>query len=510
MKISNLIAAGSVAFGLASSAAFAQTKVYIAGAPALRSELTTAIENLLIGQPGVTRAYSGSAIITADVVEWTGASIGGYPVTIKLTYNGSAGGWKTNSASQTVRFLADAVAGNGASQTNVLTDLAATPVENAVPDFHISNEFQDSTPWIGTNSVSFPENGATTYQPLEDPIFGIMPIRLVASPAAPNGLNITPQLIQQVFINGSIRLSQLTGNVADFPKRVYGLNRGIDSGVRTIVAAATGIGTSTAVRTYQATTLTNTTNKSVAGVSVVSPGVGYTSAPTVTFTGGGGSGAAATATVANGKVTGFTITNGGSGYSSAPSVSLSGGGGSLASARAVIPGGTVTAQALWPATSGATRILGVATAIGNGGYPNFGPLLTAITSILNLPSGNAGDIYITPLAGADADSAIQGGAKEVAWNGVLLGTLGTYGNTAGVNTPDPNGGSSTPTLSNGSYDLWGYVRLPHRPGIGTVQLAVLEAIGQQLRDYDAPVLLKDVNIQRSSDGGTIRQGQLVQ
>ena len=55
-------------------------------------------------------------------------------------------------------------------------------------------------------------------------------------------------------------------------------------------------------------------------------GAGYSSAPTVVFTGGGGTGAAATATEAGGAVTAITLTNPGSGYTSAPTISFTGGG----------------------------------------------------------------------------------------------------------------------------------------------------------------------------------------
>jgi len=64
----------------------------------------------------------------------------------------------------------------------------------------------------------------------------------------------------------------------------------------------------------------------VTGVTVMKPGISYTSAPTVTFSGGGGSGAAGTATIANGQVTGITITSGGAGYTGIPTVAFSGGG----------------------------------------------------------------------------------------------------------------------------------------------------------------------------------------
>jgi len=72
-----------------------------------------------------------------------------------------------------------------------------------------------------------------------------------------------------------------------------------------------------------------------------SGGSGYTSAPTVTFTGGGGSGAAGTANISGGEVTSITMTNNGSGYSSAPSISYTGGGGSGAGGTPQMAGGSV-------------------------------------------------------------------------------------------------------------------------------------------------------------------------
>lgn len=65
-------------------------------------------------------------------------------------------------------------------------------------------------------------------------------------------------------------------------------------------------------------------------------GSGYTSAPTVTISGGGGTGATAQAYVTNGTVLGFRMLSLGSGYTSTPTVTLSGGGGSGAAAAAVV------------------------------------------------------------------------------------------------------------------------------------------------------------------------------
>ena len=78
----------------------------------------------------------------------------------------------------------------------------------------------------------------------------------------------------------------------------------------------------------------------VIGTTITAPGANYTSAPTISFSGGGGSGAAATAilgTGANeGKVVNIIIANPGTSYTSAPTISFSGGGGSGAAATATI------------------------------------------------------------------------------------------------------------------------------------------------------------------------------
>lgn len=84
------------------------------------------------------------------------------------------------------------------------------------------------------------------------------------------------------------------------------------------------------------TTVTTIDNTIVETVAITAAGTGYTTPPTVTVTGGGGTGLAITATVAGGLVTSLTITNKGSGYTSAPTLGFTGGGGSGASAVAFL------------------------------------------------------------------------------------------------------------------------------------------------------------------------------
>ncbi|MFD1628465.1 RagB/SusD family nutrient uptake outer membrane protein [Pseudopedobacter beijingensis] len=74
----------------------------------------------------------------------------------------------------------------------------------------------------------------------------------------------------------------------------------------------------------------------VKSITVTNAGSGYTTAPTVNITGGGGSGATASATISGGKITAITITNAGGNYTSAPTISFIGGGGSGAVATSTI------------------------------------------------------------------------------------------------------------------------------------------------------------------------------
>lgn len=77
-------------------------------------------------------------------------------------------------------------------------------------------------------------------------------------------------------------------------------------------------------------------------IVVGTQGSGYVTAPTVVFTGGAGTGAAATAVLGTGadagKVVSITITNPGTGYTSAPTISFTGGGGGTGAAATATVG----------------------------------------------------------------------------------------------------------------------------------------------------------------------------
>lgn len=80
----------------------------------------------------------------------------------------------------------------------------------------------------------------------------------------------------------------------------------------------------------------------VMGASVSVAGTGYATTDTITFTGGGGTGVAATLGVSSGAVTAISFSSFGSGYTSAPAVSITTAAGSLA----VVSAGIVSVNTL--------------------------------------------------------------------------------------------------------------------------------------------------------------------
>jgi hypothetical protein len=81
---------------------------------------------------------------------------------------------------------------------------------------------------------------------------------------------------------------------------------------------------------------------SLAFIKIVGGGTGYTSGATVSFSGGGGTGAAATAVVLDGSIQAIYITNPGTGYTSAPTVTITAvGAGSGANVTAYLAGSPI-------------------------------------------------------------------------------------------------------------------------------------------------------------------------
>jgi hypothetical protein len=132
----------------------------------------------------------------------------------------------------------------------------------------------------------------------------------------------------------------------------------------------------------------------VASLTLTNGGTGYTTAPTVTISGGGGSGATATATVSGGAVTSLTLTAGGSGFSTTPTVSFSGGGGAGAHATAALPTRAVASLTILDGGYGYTSAPAVSF---NGGGGSGATATAGVSSgaVNSLTLGSGGSGYTT-------------------------------------------------------------------------------------------------------------------
>lgn len=126
----------------------------------------------------------------------------------------------------------------------------------------------------------------------------------------------------------------------------------------------------------QATATATITANAVSSITITEAGTGYTSPPTVTLVGGGGTGAnviASNLTFAKGTVS-VVVTNGGTGYTNASNISVSIGNATgyttQATAQAIISGNSVTQIVMTNNGAGYTSASNVVVAITGGGGSN--------------------------------------------------------------------------------------------------------------------------------------------
>lgn len=183
-------------------------------------------------------------------------------------------------------------------------------------------------------------------------------------------------------------------------------------------------------------------------VTVNTPGAGYTN-PVVTISGGGGSGATATATQTAGQITGITVTNQGSGYAFPPNVTITDGGYGAA-ATAQVAAGSVTGFTILNGGSG--YITPTVTLIGGDGTGATATATVTAGVITAINVVNPGTGYNTipptvvitetgggPGTGATATATLVNGTVIAA----TLTSAGTGYTTAPTITPSSGGATFT-------------------------------------------------------------------
>ncbi len=170
-----------------------------------------------------------------------------------------------------------------------------------------------------------------------------------------------------------------------------------------------------------APTVTFQPASTIGGVSIVDPGAGYTAADQVVFSGGGGSGAAASLTVSTSSALAATPVawTGGAGYTVPPTVSFTPAAGSATPSLAATATTTITTSTLVLGTGGVN-------------VTNMGSGYTAPTATVSAPQMTGTTATATPIAGFAA------GNITIAATGLAP----TNGGTAFDVTTDPNTGNN--------------------------------------------------------------------
>ena len=222
------------------------------------------------------------------------------------------------------------------------------------------------------------------------------------------------------------------------------------SGYSTVSVAFSGGGGSGAAAT-------GVIGSGVSSIAVTAGGSGYTSVPLVTFSGGGGAGAAAVATLVGGIVTQVTVTNPGTGYTSAPTVGFSGGAGTGAAATATVQNAIIIAINITNGGSGYTSAPSI-NITGTGGSGATAQAILSGTNVASVTVTNAGSGFVY----APQLQFVGGNGTGAAGIAVLTGTSiarinitstgANYSITPKLTISTDSGGtgaSATPVMSGG-------------------------------------------------------------
>jgi hypothetical protein len=253
MKILPTILFGACALALVSSAS-ADTVLRLTGSTAFRAQTHKAIINILNGGP-VQAAFER---VSNGTISGTATSLSGSDravfigtisgrgdlgtVTVKTSWSGSTGGIQTVSNSLAIGFMPDVPSSTAAATVTAGAATGGVQVTDAgineIPLAGMADTFQGSTPF--------------TANPLTYQTVGVIGFQWVASKGSPAGLdNITPQLAQALWGNGTLPLALFTGDPADQGALVYATGRDPDSGTRATAFAEAGVGVFSVVTQYK-------------------------------------------------------------------------------------------------------------------------------------------------------------------------------------------------------------------------------------------------------------------
>ena len=249
------ILSGSIALALLSTSALADVEIRVTGATAFRSAAMTSIKTKFDLGGSYTFAHNASAggMTGADRATFKGSFPGITGVTtVRVSWNGSVEGIRAVAlgGSFNPQFIQDAALATPGTDAGEAANENALKTGDTVAQlakFTFSDVRQTSTP------VASP-----VLQP-SDAAVGITTFALLANEGAPAGFtNVTNQQFKALFGSGKLPLSVFTGNSADV-KNVYASGRNDGSGTRTTYMAESGLGITTLVNQFVATSSASNT-----------------------------------------------------------------------------------------------------------------------------------------------------------------------------------------------------------------------------------------------------------
>ena len=208
----------------------------------------------------------------------------------------------------------------------------------------------------------------------------------------------------------------------------------------------------------------------ISAVALVQGGSGYVEAPGVSFANGGGSGAAATATISGGVVTAVTVTNNGSSYETAPDVTIQ------------VPVLTLPTSGVNTGTdtityTGHGQTTGAALTYNNGGGTSITGLTSGTTYYARVANANSFTLYDSAVnaaaGGATGLMDLSGTGNNAQYFIIVAGTRATAEAALGVNQGDEVGES-------GAVAHTGWVKRKVLTGqhAGRIQYEVLVALSK--------------------------------
>ena len=233
MKIATYLAVAICAVAFTQEAP-AQTIVRIVGSTAYRSQMNTALRNLIAGTSGAGYGYVGSSANGANQAIYKG-TVSSQSVIYLTSLAGSTGGIQIVVQGLNSNFLLPSATTSVGGTASLPAGTDSQPADcNMADTTQAATQF--TSPLLSCTKV------------------GVLSFEWITNEGAPAGLtNMTPQLARALYASGSASLAMFTGVPGDDVRTVYAVGRDFDSGTRSATFAEMGISNIDPVNQYQLT-----------------------------------------------------------------------------------------------------------------------------------------------------------------------------------------------------------------------------------------------------------------